>query len=213
MAKIFVGVPVFNLQDPFIKDNQAALISSSKHEILFSQIIGANVEQGRQMLIDSFLKTDCTHYFTMDADIITLEGLENAIDRLISLDKDIVGGIYVYKRKQGLPVFRPIDLQDAYEKDGKFPDGYKFVVPKEPFQIRWMGNGFKMARRNVVEAIKAKHICPNLPMIHMDEYVSEDWAFDQRARELGFEVWADPTIKLAHRGTYDYTLEDFYGKH
>ncbi|KKM80817.1 hypothetical protein LCGC14_1335930, partial [marine sediment metagenome] len=44
---------------------------------------------------------------------------------------------------------------------------------------------------------------------YKDEYVSEDWAFDQRARELGYSIWADPTIKLGHMGNYVYTLKDY----
>jgi hypothetical protein len=29
-------------------------------------------------------------------------------------------------------------------------------------------------------------------------YLSEDWAFCERARQAGFKVWVDPSIKLGH---------------
>jgi GT2 family glycosyltransferase len=37
-------------------------------------------------------------------------------------------------------------------------------------------------------------------------YIGEDFLFCDRARELGFEVWIDPTIKLGHMG-----MEEFAG--
>jgi hypothetical protein len=72
-----------------------------------------------------------------------------------------------------------------------------------------MGNGFKLVKREVIESIKKIIKVPNLPMIYKNEYVSEDWAFDQRAREQGYEIWADPELKLGHVGSYCYTMEDF----
>ena len=33
-------------------------------------------------------------------------------------------------------------------------------------------------------------------------YLSEDWMFCKRARDLGIDVWADTTIQLRHRGNY-----------
>ena len=35
-------------------------------------------------------------------------------------------------------------------------------------------------------------------------YIGEDYLFCDRAREQGFEVWIDPTIKLAHVGVHEY---------
>lgn len=36
-------------------------------------------------------------------------------------------------------------------------------------------------------------------------YMGEDFLFCDRARELGFEVWVDPTITLGHMGVQEYT--------
>jgi hypothetical protein len=38
------------------------------------------------------------------------------------------------------------------------------------------------------------------------QYIGEDFLFCDRARELGYEVWVDPTIKLGHMG-----MEEFAG--
>jgi hypothetical protein len=36
-------------------------------------------------------------------------------------------------------------------------------------------------------------------------YMGEDFLFCDRARELGFDVWIDPTISLGHMGVQEYT--------
>ncbi len=210
MAKIFIGLPIVIFINSNVKDNQDSFFKNSLHEIHFEKVVGASVEHARSMLIDRFLKTDCEYFLNLDADIIFLDKLgDDPLDRLISLDKDIVGGIYVYKKKPCLPVLRTLELQKIYEETKSFPDDYKLEIPKEPFEVQWMGNGFKLVKRKVIEKIKETIKVPNLPMIYKDEYVSEDWAFDQRARELGYSVWADPEIKLGHVGTYAYTVEDY----
>src|SRR5439155_25640737 len=51
-----------------------------------------------------------------------------------------------------------------------------------------------------------------LPLIRpMEEgywYLAEDYAFCQRARECGFRVYADASVRLWHIGTYRYGWED-----
>ena len=50
------------------------------------------------------------------------------------------------------------------------------------------------------------------PMLYACEdghwYLAEDYAFCQRAREAGFKVMADTTIRLWHVGHYAYGWED-----
>lgn len=53
------------------------------------------------------------------------------------------------------------------------------------------------------------------PMILADEqghwYLSEDFAFCERARQCGYQIWADTRIRLWHIGRYGYTWEDANG--
>ncbi len=39
-------------------------------------------------------------------------------------------------------------------------------------------------------------------------YLGEDFAFCERARQCGFQIMADTSIRLRHYGTYGYTWED-----
>jgi hypothetical protein len=51
-----------------------------------------------------------------------------------------------------------------------------------------------------------------LPLLQPDGgghwYLAEDYAFCERARQCGFKILADTTIRLKHFGTYGYTWED-----
>jgi hypothetical protein len=42
-------------------------------------------------------------------------------------------------------------------------------------------------------------------------YLSEDWAFCERARQCGYDVWADTSIILSHRAVVSITVADMGG--
>ncbi len=205
-----MGVPIFNFQNPQISQNHKQIREMSEYEVVYMETVGATVENGKKMMYEKFLETDCTHYFAVDADIFFFYEGVSPIDILVNHNKDIVGGIYVYKKQPVLPTHRPLDLQEIYERDGKFPKDYKFVIPKELHEVRWLSGGCMMIKREVIEKLMKEHQVPNLPMIHKKEYLSEDFAFCERARKIGYQIYAESTIKLGHQGTYFYTLDDFH---
>ena len=205
-----MGVPIFNFQNPQIRKNHKQIREMSEYQIEYTEVIGASVEHAKQMMYKKFLETDCTHYFAVDADIFFFyEGI-SPIDILVNLNKEIVGGIYVYKKLPCLPAHRPLDLQEIYEKEGKFPNDYKFVIPKELHEVRWLAGGCQMIKREVIEKLMKENLVPNLPMVYKNEYVSEDFSFCERARQIGYKIYAEPSIKLGHQGTYLYTLDDMH---
>ena len=93
-----------------------------------------------------------------------------------------------------------------------------------PEEITYAATGFMAVHRAVVAAMAR-----DLPFCHPrepwafwplfqpfvledrvngPEYLSEDWAFCERARQLGFGVWVDPSITLSHGGV---TIADIKG--
>ena len=98
-------------------------------------------------------------------------------------------------------------MHKAYRGEFKKTDG--------PFKVRWLNGGFIIVKAEVLfEMIeKYKHLKfkldenPNgvnrswalwCPFVHEETFLSEDWAFCQRARDAGFEIWADWRVKLFH---------------
>ncbi len=97
------------------------------------------------------------------------------------------------------------------------------IVMKDGFaRVRRIGTGFLLVRRNVIERMceaypELRHIAPVFNgrepdkaaryalfdcMIDSEtgEYLSEDYAFCRRWRDLGGAIWLDTRSKLSHTG-------------
>lgn len=85
-----------------------------------------------------------------------------------------------------------------------------------PIEIQWAATGFMAVHRRVIDAMVERLPLVNSgypwykPFFHetwqYDEavdgelFLSEDWAFCELARQLGFKVWLDPQTRLVHEG-------------
>ena len=129
-----------------------------------------------------------------------------AIDILIEDDKPIVGGIYTFRNPsayyEGKVCTRFFEKQEIHDD--------------QPFKVRWLNGGFILVKAEVlltmIDAYKDLEIDmvpkPGMqatktwalwaPMVYERTLLSEDWAFCQRAREIGFDIWADLRVKLIH---------------
>lgn len=79
----------------------------------------------------------------------------------------------------------------------------------EPVKIRWPATGFMAVHRDVITAlVETMEPCyadqPDKfwplfqPFPFEGNYLSEDYAFGQRAHDLGFDTWLDPKTVLIH---------------
>ncbi len=105
--------------------------------------------------------------------------------------------------------------------DDRGPDVIAFSPEAEPISIEYGATGFMAIHRDVVDAIMAQtdwvhEDAPwafkpifevgSVPHGDVHFYVSEDWHFSQRVRDLGFEIWLDPRIRLGHLKTMPLTV-------
>jgi SAM-dependent methyltransferase len=92
----------------------------------------------------------------------------------------------------------------------------------KPLEIRWPATGFMAVHRDVVAAlVKDETLCyptqPDAfwpifqPFVLGDNYLSEDYAFGERARRLGFATWMDPRIILHHLKTQALSVLNMKG--
>lgn len=101
-----------------------------------------------------------------------------------------------------------------------------YAPDAEPVEIRWPSGGFLAAHRDVVEAvIEDLPLCyaanPDAfwPMFQeypyedpdLTHYLSEDYAFGQRARDKGFGVWLEPSVNLTHLKVNPLNLNNMAG--
>ena len=159
------------------------------------------VTRARNEMTASFLTTTHTHMMWLDADI---EFDIEHIAKLWNLDADIAVGVYAMKK-------RDAQWYAAWKDGALVKDLDQFTGPIE---VDYAGTGFMLIRRNVIEALAAKAASyegPNgrvpalyMTPVHNDCFESEDYHFCRLAREAGFKIIMDPSVRLGHWGQFRY---------
>lgn len=173
------------------------------------------ITRGRNNLVAKFMENQtATHLLWIDSDI----GFEpEQIFQLLMHDKDVVGGLYPKKTL-------PIDFVVNVEKESVGEDG-RIATQGALIPVSRTGTGFMLIKRHVFDKMFAAY--PQLKFtgnIGLDikydpfmyalfdtaidpetlEYLSEDYVFCKRWKELGGEIWADSSIRLAHSGFFKF---------
>ena len=165
----------------------------------------SNVNRARNSCAAKFLAGDATHLMFVDADI---QFNPTDIVKLVGHDKDIVGGIYPQKT---LPPKMVVNTLDNARTEGDL------------IEVGTLGTGFMLVKRGVFEQMIAAGATPygddiglsatenanqydffNCTIDSNGRYLTEDWSFCRKWRELGGAIWADTTVALAHVGYYRF---------
>jgi GT2 family glycosyltransferase len=163
----------------------------------FSIQLGGYKPHGLNNLVKDAKEVGATHLLNIDCDMIFPP---DAAEKLLKADKDIVGVNY---RQRG----NHLDQDTAYSTV-KFPGEkgeYRMVLqedfPKELFECAAVGLGLTLINMKVFDKLP-------FPWFHTTEnkdiHSTEDIVFCREAREKGFKVWCDPTIRMGHIGNYIY---------
>lgn len=170
------------------------------------------IARARNVLASRFLRSSATHLLFIDTDLIFSPA---HIAKIASHDEPIVAGLYPKKQRELGWVCNLLDEPTPPRNDGLQP-------------AKYAGTGFLMIAREVFEAMIAAH-----PEIEYDpdegdesglkwdffatgvwkcpssgrrRYLSEDWMFCQRARDLGFSILIDTSIVCKHVGKFIYPV-------
>ena len=181
----------------------------------------ANVDIARSQLASDALTQGFEEIFWIDSDIdFNIDDFE----RLRAHDLPIVCGLYPKKLKEG-------GLAAILED---YTETLVFGEQGGLIEIRWAGTGFLYTKRCVYDDIKVKLNLPDcsigrkgtinpyfmpfaIPGPQSSEgkstwlYLGDDTSFCERARQVGYKIYADTTIRLDHVGKYRYSWEDISG--
>ena len=165
----------------------------------------SNVNRARNSCAAKFLAGDATHLMFVDADI---QFVPADIVKLISHNKDIVGGIYPQKT---LPPKMVVNTLDNAQRDGDL------------VQVGTLGTGFMMIKREVFtkmidagaqaylddiglspEENAKQYDFFNCTIDSRGRYLTEDWSFCRKWRAMGGDIWADTSVALTHVGYYRF---------
>jgi hypothetical protein len=138
----------------------------------------------------------------------------DVVERLRSRDVPIVCGVYPKKSKREFAIHAMPGTKLM-----------QFGVGGGLVEILYASTGFLLVRREVYEQVRKQHELPLCaadtgrtlipffaPLVRPDGegwwYLAEDFAFSERARQCGYKILADTTVRLLHIGKYDYGWED-----
>ncbi len=140
-----------------------------------------SIVQQRNDLVKRGLQTNATHFVFVDWDVIPPV---DAIQILHRHDKDIVGGVYYSKDEFDKPMIL------------KKKDKYEFYQGKGLEKVDVLSAGLTLVKREVYEKIEFPWYC------HDTFKQTEDIYFCEKAKEAGYEVWADFDLIADHVGVF-----------
>lgn len=182
------------------------------------------VQYARNYLVQEFLSDPTfTHLFWLDSDL----GFDaTAIMRLLSHDKDVVGGVYPVKC---FPTWFPYeaagDERNRLHKAKMLPGGFMLctrravqaVADASPrFVLTHAGKDFvaphvfdlSLAGDEASQAALAELPIGEIKDLPKDaetaRLLGEDLIFSRKLREAGFDLWVDPDIDFRHCGMMEW---------
>lgn len=177
------------------------------------------ITRARNTIVSFFLRSDCTHLMFIDADI---DFHPEDVLQMIKHDKDVVVGAYPLKH---------LVRQEGKSDQACFNYSVNLLKKTVPvtnnlMEIEYGATGFMLIKRNVLETMIEKY--PEFKYINdvpingeykredyyalfdcvidpeTKRYLSEDYAFCKRWRDIGGQIYLDLTVNLTHIGTKTY---------
>lgn len=154
----------------------------------FLLIQSCDIASSRMWLAHQALEKGATHLFFVDSDMLFPP---DTLKKLLAHDKGIVGVEY-NKRKF------PLETVTSY-----LP--YVEKSESEPFKVNIAGTGALLIKTDVFKNPKVdKNWFSFGRNAEGKNVIGEDGWFCLNARNAGYDVWVDPTIKVLHLGEYGY---------
>lgn len=180
-AKIGIGIPLSWNYVP--SDFFDSCMIMNKHNAEIIRASSGPIHEMRNVITQRALELDCTHLIFLDADMVYPP---DTITRLLNRNKTIVGAL-TFKR---WPNFEPLLF------DG---EPYKMTlidpIPEGLVKVTATGTGCLMIKTSVFEHIQ-------YPWFEFGSNngkpVGEDINFCYSAKEKGFDIYVDTTIRTEH---------------
>ena len=164
-------------------------------EVYISFLIGSLIYESRNNLAKQAMQAKADYIMWLDSDMTFAPDTMTRLQQHMENGLDIVTGIYFRRR----PPFTPTLFKELRRTDdpnvaehANFDD-----YPQDSlFEIAGCGFGCVMTRVSVLEDVMLNYQDWFGPVCGL----GEDLSFCLRARELGYKLWCDSSIKCGHIG-------------
>ena len=212
MEKVLIGTPIYDGSRRFLekyldgvkKQNaDLILIDNSKDDDFYNFLKSKglnvikienkgnkfeNVFESRKKIVEEFLNGGYEYLFWVDSDVVLDE---NALNKLISCNKDIVSGVYFSTfNYNGIKAILPVAYKFGPEEELRYPLQIPEMKKDDLMEVHSVGFGCCLIKRNVVENIK-------LRIIENTES-TEDVIFCIDARKKNYKTYLDTCVLCRH---------------
>jgi hypothetical protein len=197
-TKICIGIPTNRNFKPQTVLSLTKMIVYSKLDYYITiPTEGYNTAENRNFTVAKAIKSGCSHILFSDDDMIYPE---DALEQLLSHDKDAVGVLYSVRR------FPPA-LVIEYNQESGITSDKEARRAMGIFRCDAIGTGFLLVKTKVFEKLKPPFFGYKWHENGMVK-MSTDWFFCEKLREAGFEIWADPLVAdVEHIGDFFYQTQ------
>mgnify|MGYP003704341567 CR=1 FL=1 len=138
------------------------------------------------------------YLFSVDYDIVLPK---DALFKLIKADKDIVSGVYIQRKHEA----KVPELYRKNSQGGNTNLSINDVQHNNTIEIDGCGFGCALIKKNVLETIGYPQFVYH-DTLDFQYTLSEDVDFCNKARDKGFKLFADCSIKCDHIGSYKFKV-------
>ena len=208
MKKILIAVPTREYIDvdseKCIRKLEKDMWLNKEFQVDVELIPGTVIHDLRFALAEIAIKGKYDYILWIDSDMVFNSF---ALYDLLEADKDIVTAVCFMRRAPYEPcIYSKLRMGRTLEEDQieKYID-----YPEGVFEVEACGMAMCLMKVVVLEDIITKVGQPFFPVRSDHRTLGEDLSFCYRARECGYEIWCDPSIKLGHVAKSIVTKEFF----
>ena len=191
MMKLLIAVPTLeNVPVDFMESlmNLACHLKDEGIDFKLKIEAGTLVYFARENLARYAIANRFTHVLWLDSDMVFSEEI---VEDLQFSGQDFVTGIAHSRR----PPFSSCLFTEIFPGVEKFKGEY----PRNTFKVAACGMACVLMRVEVLDKVREKFGTMFQPMMDPITY-GEDVAFCWRAQQCGFDIWAEPTVRVGHVG-------------
>ena len=190
----FIAVPCMDMVPATFCQSITTLQRVGNCRIAFQ--MGSLVYTSRNSLAAQALEQEADYILWLDSDMVfNPDLLERMIETAKNLDADFLTGVYYRRVEPYTPVlFEKLELR---EEGGSEWTHFNQFPEDAPFKVGGCGFGCVLMSTGVVMDVSNKF---NGRLFHPLDGLGEDLSFCWRARQCGYEIYADPSIPLGHMG-------------
>ncbi len=144
---------------------------------------GTLVYIARNRLANKAINENYTHVLWIDSDMVFGE---KVLEDLMDVGKEMVCGAFVSRRPPYGPCIYSSIEENAIEKVNEFGT--------RPFRVDGCGFAMVLTSVELLQAVTQKFGTCFQPT----DYYGEDLAFCWRVKQLGREIWCEPTVRPGH---------------